>query len=126
MIQSTKCSVASRRAQFLASLVLGLYGAGSAFGQAIDIPAVLDSDLKGPASFGVAQYGHQFAAKVDDGGHTQVARDTAFVGLGHRFTLGEKTTFVVLGNYTLHAYDFSGGRGGSNFRLRFGLVHGSL
>ncbi len=128
MIQSTKFSFASCRARFLAILVLGLFGAGSAFAQAIDIPAVLDSDLKGPPSFAVAQYGHQFAAKVDDGGHTQVARDTAFVGLGHRFALGEKTTLVVLGNYTLHAYDFAGGRGPTNHyqwdRVHRGVLSG--
>lgn len=130
MTQSTKRSVASGRVRFLVSVILGLFGAGSAFGQALDIPAVLDSDLKGPATFAVAQYGHQFKAKVDDGGNTEMSRDTAFVGLGHRFALGEQTSLVLLGNYTLHAYDFEGGRGPTNHyqwdRVHRGVIAGML
>lgn len=120
MIESVKCSVASCRVQFLVSFVLGVFAAALASAQAIDIPAVLDSDLKGPSTFAVAQYGHQFGADVDDG--SEVARDTAFVGLGRRFAMGKDTSLTLLGNYTLHAYNFSGNSGPTNF-YRWDRVH---
>lgn len=96
--------------------------ATSASAQAVDIPAILDADLKAPPTAVVLQYGHQFGADVDDGGGTRIARDTAFFGLARRFALGERTTLFALGNYTLHAYDFSGGRDTTN-RYQWDRVH---
>ncbi|MBK7949622.1 MAG: hypothetical protein IPK00_12985 [Deltaproteobacteria bacterium] len=101
--------------------------ATSASAQAVDIPAILDADLKAPPTAVVLQYGHQFGADVADGGgpgdkQTKLARDTAFFGLAHRFRLGERTTLFAIGNYTLHAYDFSGGRNATN-RYQWDRVH---
>lgn len=105
-----------------------LLAAGSAFAQAVDIPAILDADLKAPPTSAVVQYGHQFGADVEDGGKTEMARDTAFVALAHRFRLGEKTMLFAVGNYTLHAYDFEGGRDATNHyqwdRVHRGVVSG--
>ena len=106
-----------------------LLGASSAFAQAVDIPAVLDADLKAPPTAAVVQYGHQFGADVGDGGgagtgdkQTRMSRDTAFFGVARRFKLGERTTLFALGNYTLHAYQFSNAGGTSN-RYQWDRVH---
>lgn len=101
--------------------------ASSAFAQAVDIPAVLDADLKAPPTAAVLQYGHQFGADVEDGGgggdkQTKMARDTAFFGVARRFKLGDRTTLFALGNYTLHAYEFSNTGGDSN-RYQWDRVH---
>lgn len=79
---------------------------GSAFAQAIDLPAILDADLKAPPTSAIVQYGHQFEADVENSG-TSIARDNAFVGFGQRFALGEKTALMAVVNYTLHGYDLS-------------------
>jgi hypothetical protein len=115
----------SRRIQVVAALLLCLMMGlmtGPAFGQAVDIPAAMDSDLKAPPTFAVLQYGHQFETDVEDGGGTTMARDTAFFGLGHRVALGSDTTLALLGNYTLHAYNFDGGRAANN-RFQWDRVH---
>ncbi len=123
MSRALRSSAPSRgHALPLFSLALALFGASSAAGQAVDIPAVLDAEVKAPPTIAIVQYGHQFAADVEDGGGTEHARDTAFFGLAHRIALGERTTFFAIGNYTLHAYDFSGGRAATN-RYQWDRVH---
>ena len=79
---------------------------GSAFAQGIDIPAILDPDVKGPPTAVNVQFGHQFKADVDDKG-TEIARDNAFFALMHREKLSDKTNLTMVGSYTLHNYDFS-------------------
>ena len=49
----------------LAVLTLPLI-AGSAFAQGIDIPAILNPDIKGPPTSANLQFGHQFKADVED------------------------------------------------------------
>jgi len=93
----------------LAVLTLPLI-TGSAFAQGIDIPAIVDPDMKGPPTMATFQYGHQFKADVEDSG-TEIARDNAFFALAHRVKINDKTSFFALGSYTLHAYDFSGNSG---------------
>ena len=117
-------SPAASRAGFLFFVLVAwaLLGATTAAAQAVDIPAVLEAEAKAPPTLAIVQYGHQFAADVEDGGGTEHARDTAFFGLGHRIALGEHTTFFAIGNYTLHAYDFSGGRAANN-RYQWDRVH---
>lgn len=122
MRDETRDSWAICRGAMLVVLVLGLFVSGEAFGQAVDIPAVMDSDLKGPPTVVTLQYGHQFGANVEDGGKTEMARDTAFFGVGHRVKLAERTSLFILGNYTLHAYDFSGGSAPTN-RYQWDRVH---
>jgi hypothetical protein len=82
----------------------------AAFGQAIDIPAIVNADPKAPPTFAMVQYGHQFKADVEDPG-TEIERDNAMFGLGHRFNLGEGTNLFTMASYTLHGYDFSGNGG---------------
>ena len=117
----------SRRAQLLFALLAALVAA-PASGQIVDIPAALDSNLEAPPMVAGFQYGHQFGADVEDGGGTEMSRDTAFFGLGHRVGLGEKSTLLLLGNYTLQAYDFDGGRAANNFyqwdRVHRGVLAG--
>lgn len=108
-------------APVLGVLGLGLCASLPASAQLVDIPAILDSDLKAPPTVATLQYGHQFKADVEDDG-TEIARDTAFFGLAHRFEAGERTTIFGIANYTLHAYDFSGDSGPSN-RYRWDDVH---
>jgi len=79
----------------------------AAFGQAVDIPAIVNADPKAPPTFAMVQYGHQFKADVEDPG-TEIARDNAMFGLGHRFNLGEGTNLFTMASYTFHGYDFSG------------------
>ena len=79
--------------------------------QAVDIPAILSADTKGPPNFVTLQYGHQFKTDVEDGG-AEMSRDNAFFMAGHRSEPSEKTSMVVVGGYTLQAYNF---RGGSSF-----------
>jgi hypothetical protein len=122
MTRSIGSSTGSHRGSFGVAFSLGLLAAASAHAQAVDIPAILDADLKAPPTAVVLQYGHQFGAEVEDGGGTEVARDTAFFGLAHRFALGERTTFFAIGNYTLHGYDFDGGRSDTN-RYQWDRVH---
>ncbi len=110
----------SLRVQILFALLAGLIAA-PAFCQIVDIPAVMDSDLAAPPTVATFQYGHQFEADVEDSG-TEMARNTAFFGLGHRVSLGEDSTLFLVGNYTLHGYDFSGSSGTSN-RYRWDDVH---
>ncbi len=120
MSRSVKDSFASCRVSALAAL-LASFIAAPAFSQAVDIPAVMDSDLKAPPTVATLQYGHQFGTGVG-GDDTKLERDTAFVGLGHRTALGADTTLFLLGNYTLHAYDFGGGRDTEN-RYQWDQVH---
>ena len=49
----------------LAILVLPLI-TGSARAQGIDIPAIVDPDMKGPPTLVNLQYGHQFKVDVED------------------------------------------------------------
>jgi hypothetical protein len=84
--------------------------AGSALAQGIDIPAILDPDLKAPPTVVTLQYSHQFKVDVEDSG-TEMARDTAFFSVAHRTKLSEKTSFFALGSYTLHQYNFSSNSG---------------
>jgi hypothetical protein len=93
--------------------------AGSASAQAVDIPAVLAADMKGPPTFMTLQYGHQFKTDVEDGG-AEMSRDNAFLMGGHRFSLSEKTSLVAVGGYTLQAYNF---RGNSNSFYQWDDVH---
>lgn len=97
----------------------GVVGVASA--QSIDIPAALAPDLKAPPTVATLQYGHQFETDVEDDG-TEMARDNAFFGIVHRMKPGDETSFFAIGNYTLHAYDFSGASGPSN-AYRWDDVH---
>lgn len=126
MSRSIEIGCSARRVQLLAALFVCLM-TGPAFGQIVDIPAAMDSDLKAPPTVATFQYSHQFEADVADGGgpgdeQTKFTRDTAFFGLGHRMTLGEDSTLFLVGNYTLHGYDFSGSSGQTN-RYRWDDVH---
>lgn len=121
----------TRPAGYSSAIRFGLLGvaigifvlrAASVSAQAVDIPAVLDAEPGAPPTVAIAQFGHQFGAKVEDGGGTEIARNTAFFGLGHRFALTERTSFFAVGNYTLHGYDFSGGRATTN-RYQWDRVH---
>ena len=94
----------------LAILTLTL-ASGSAFAQGVDIPAILNPDLKGPPTVVAVQYGHQFKSDLDDG--SEMARDNVFFSVAHRIKLSEKSSFFALGSYTLHAYDFSSNNGGN-------------
>jgi hypothetical protein len=81
--------------------------ATTAFAQAVDIPAILSADAKGPPNFVTLQYGHQFKTDVEDGG-AEMSRENAFFMAGHRAELSEKTSLVTVGGYTLQAYNFRG------------------
>ncbi len=93
--------------------------AGSASAQGVDIPAILSAELEGPPSFITLQYGHQFKTDVEDGG-ADMSRDNAFFMGGHRFDVGENTSLIAIGGYTLHAYNF---RGNSNSFYQWDDVH---
>jgi len=93
----------------LAILALPLI-TGSAFAQGVDIPAIMDPDVKGPPTVASLQYGHQFKVDVEDSG-TEIARDNVFFSLAHRIKISDKTSFFALGGYSLSAYDFSGNSG---------------
>ena len=93
----------------LAILSLALIS-GPAFAQSVDIPAIMDADLKAPPTAITVQYGHQFKADVDDG-DAEMSRNNAFISIAHRVKLSEKSTFFALGSYTLHAYDFDSNSG---------------
>jgi hypothetical protein len=97
----------------LAILALPLI-AGSALAQGIDIPAILDPDMKGPPTVVNLQYGHQFKTDVEDAG-TEMARDNAFFSVAHRIKLNEQTSMFALGSYTLHQYNFSSNSGPTNY-----------
>lgn len=89
------------------SLLAGVaFGSSQASAQEIDLPAVVDSDIKAPRTSATLQYAHQFEADVEDAG-TELARHNVLVGFGHRFALGEKTELTALATYTLHGYDLS-------------------
>lgn len=102
--------------------MLAVVAGGRVGAQAVDIPAILDADLKAPPTIAIVQYGHQFGAEIEDGGGTELSRDTAFFGVAHRTKLAEHTMLFTLGNYTLHGYDFSGGEAANN-RYRWDRVH---
>jgi hypothetical protein len=105
-------------------LVVGLVlllAATSASAQSVDIPAIMDPDVKAPPTMIALQYGHQFKADVEDDG-TEIARDNVMLMGAHRFQIGENTSLFALGSYTLHAYDFSGKSGARNF-YRWDDVH---
>ncbi len=89
----------------LAILTLPLI-AGSALAQGIDIPAMLDPDMRGPRTAVNLQYSHQFKTDVEDGGSDMV-RDNAFFSVAHRIKLSDKTAMFALGSYTLQRYNFS-------------------
>ncbi|MBY0401395.1 hypothetical protein K2X89_13940 [Myxococcota bacterium] len=123
----------TKRSRVLIAIAAGIVVAGTAlrptvvFAQAVDIPAVLDADLQAPPTAAIAQFGHQFTTDVADGGgpgdeQTKFSRDTAFFGIARRFKLAERTTLFALGNYTLHAYQFSDAGGASN-RYQWDRVH---
>lgn len=103
------------------AIAAALFAVAPATAQIVDVPAVLEPDLKAPPMSAVVQYGHQFEADVEDAG-TKMARDTAFFGLNQRFKLGERTSLFLVETYTLHAYDFSGRSGPAN-RYRWDDVH---
>lgn len=93
----------------LAMLILPLI-AGSALAQSVDIPAIMDPDLKAPPTVVGVQYGHQFKTDVEDSG-TEMSRDNAMLSVAHRIKLSEKASFFALGTYTLHNYNFSSNSG---------------
>lgn len=82
--------------------------------QSIDIPALLSSDLNASPTTATLRYSHQFRADVEDAG-TEVARQNAFLGLGHRVRLGGNTMLFTRASYALHNYEFSGIRGPTQF-----------
>ena len=93
------------------AVLLALLPAGSVFAQVVDIPAVMNPDLKAPPTAVMVQYGHQFKADIDNA-NDEMSRDNALFSLMHRVKLSEKTTAFAMGTYTLHSYNFSGGRNG--------------
>ena len=95
----------------LASMFL-LLPAGFVSAQSIDIPAIMSPDLEAPPTAAMVQYGHQFKADVENA-NDEMSRNNALFSLSHRVKLSEKTTAFALGTYTLHSYDFSGGRNGN-------------
>ncbi len=112
-----------KRATFVAILALAIPMApvlivggiaGSASAQAVDIPAILSAELEGPPTFMTLQYGHQFKTDVEDGG-ADMSRDNAFLMGGHRFDVGENTSLIAIGGYTLHAYNFRDGNANKSF-----------
>jgi hypothetical protein len=102
----------------LATLVLPLV-AGSALAQGVDIPAILNPDLKAPPTAVTVQYGHQFKTDVEDKG-TEMSRDNAMLSVAHRIKLSEKASFFALGTYTLQNYNFSSNSGNA---YQWGDVH---
>jgi len=88
--------------------------AGSALAQGIDIPAMLNPDLKAPPTAINLQYGHQFEVDVDNSG-TDMARDNAYFSVAHRTKLSDKASMFALGSYTLHRYNFSSNSGLMNY-----------
>ena len=102
-------------------LLLAISAASVASAESVDIPVDLDPQLKAPPTVATLQYGHQFKADVEDAG-TEIARNNAFFGLMHRSKLGEQTSLFTIANYTLHAYDFSGASGPTNY-YRWDDVH---
>jgi hypothetical protein len=89
----------------LASLLLAMTIAGSAFAQSIDIPAALSPDLKAPPTIVTVQAGHQFSVDVEDNG-TEMARSNFFFGANHRIKLSDQSSLFLIGTYTLHQYNF--------------------
>jgi hypothetical protein len=114
MSVSRKCRRAFQLTVYATSLTLAVLMlpliTGAAFAQGVDIPAILDPDLKAPPTAVTFQYGHQFKVDVEDAG-TEIARDTAFFSVAHRTKLSEKTSFFALGSYTLQNYNFSSNSG---------------
>ena len=90
-------------------LILPVFMTGTAFAQALDIPAILDLDRKMPPTGAIVQYGHQFKVDVENDG-TKISKNNASLALAHRAKLSEDTALLVVGTYALQAYDFSGGR----------------
>ena len=93
----------------LAVMTFGVL-AGTAVAQSVDIPAIMDPDIKGPPTALSVAYGHQFSADVEDPG-TEMSRDNVFFSGAHRFKLDEKTSLFAIGTYTLHNYNFSKNNG---------------
>ena len=85
-----------------------LAAAGQVSAQAIDIPAIMNPDLKAPPTIATLQYGHQVKTGVDD--NNEMSRNNVFLSLSQRIKVADKTSVFVLGSYTLQAYSFSGGR----------------
>jgi hypothetical protein len=84
--------------------------AGSAFAQSVDIPAIMDPDVKAPPTVISAKFNHQFGVDVEDAG-TEISRDNVFFSVAHRFNMTEKTSLFALGSYTLQNYNFSSNSG---------------
>jgi len=84
-----------------------LTSAGQVSAQAIDIPAIMNPDLNAPPTIATLQYGHQFKTDVDD--NSEMSRNNAFLSLSQRIKVADKTSVLLLGSYTLQAYNFSGG-----------------
>jgi len=94
------------------ALMFALIPAGSVLAQAVDIPAIMSPDLKAPPTAVMVQYGHQFKTDIDNA-NDEMSRNNALFSISQRFKLSEKTTAFGMGTYTLHAYNFSGGRNGN-------------
>lgn len=82
---------------------------GSALAQSVDIPAIMASESKGPATAATFNYSHQFKVDIEDAS-SEIKRDNASLILSHRINIGHDRSLVLLGTYSLNAYDFSGGR----------------
>jgi hypothetical protein len=78
---------------------------GTAIAQAIDVPAMINADRNAPKTFASLQYGHLFEADVDD--NSDISRDNAILGVGHRVDFGDEWNLLMMGTYTLQSYDFS-------------------
>lgn len=116
MIVRSKFTQSGRRETFLGSAglvaMLTLLASGSAFAQAVDIPAIMNPDLKIPPTTVAVNYAHQFKTDIDNA-NDEISRNNVLFSLVHRIKLSEKTTAFGIGTYTLHAYNFSGGRNGN-------------
>ena len=81
--------------------------APSAWGQAIDIPALV-TGAKGPSTWMGVSYIHQFEADVDNS-TADMERDSVQAVVGHRFAVGDDVFLVGNVSYQGSYYDFSNG-----------------
>ena len=72
----------------------------------------MSPDLKAPPTAAMVQYGHQLEADIDNA-NDEMSRNNALFSVSHRVKRTEKTTAFGIGTYTLHGYNFSGGRNGN-------------
>ena len=95
----------------------------TALAQAVDIPAVVTSQMD-QNTWTFAAFTQQFESDLDDAAG-DMSRSGVMAGLGHRFELNEDWYIVLQGNYIGSYYDFSrdAGQGGGGATYRWKDTH---